>query len=142
LVAAYFATKPRLNDHGELLPIEKDAAVYIAHFCDYLDPVEDPFRYEAHGFFFPPHLVPRIIGQGGLFSIQPEPASPFQKGFEHGEAHTITKLEFSASVAQELQTHLFRLGIRQEMLFPDPDGIAMGIRIQAQMAEFHGCQIH
>ncbi|WP_165699281.1 FRG domain-containing protein [Hymenobacter jejuensis] len=142
LVAAYFATQPQLNGSGQLQPCcTRGGAIYVAHFCEYLDPAEepDPFVYGEHGFFFPPHLAPRITGQGGLFSIQPDPSQPFEVGFEDedGSQLYISKLVFSQDTATQIQQQLFRLGIRQDMLFPDLDGIATSIRIQAELASFH-----
>jgi len=141
LVAAYFATLPQVDGYGIIQGCNPaGGAVYIAHFCQYIDITlhSTPWEIKEPGFFFPPHITPRITGQGGLFSIQPLPCEPFEKDFEEEPALAISKLEFSAETASEIQRSLFRLGIRHDMLFPDLDGIATGIRIQSALGdEFH-----
>jgi hypothetical protein len=143
LVAAYFATLPQIDGLGAIRDgAPNGGAVYVAHFCNYIDTSKHstPWDIQEPGFFFPPHIAPRITGQGGLFSIQPNPGVAFELDFEDEEnfALTITKLEFLAPVAVEIQRALFRLGIRHDMLFPDLDGVAAGIRIQSALGdEFH-----
>jgi hypothetical protein len=141
LVAAYFATLPCVDGAG--MPQQcapHGAAIYVAHFCMHLDTTshKSPWKMEAPAFFFPPHVTPRITGQGGLFSIQPQPEIPFEQDFEDGEASQIIKLEFDTNVAFETQRALFRLGIRHDMLFPDLDGIATSLKIKSAFGdEFH-----
>lgn len=140
LVAAYFATTPEFDGLGGLKPCSPNGgAIYMAHFCEYLDTSihSSPLNYGRHGFFNPPHIADRISGQGGLFSVQDDTAVPFEEGFEDGFAHTITKWMFSQSVAQDIRRNLFFLGIRKEMLFPDLDGFASSIRMQAALSEMH-----
>jgi hypothetical protein len=110
----------------------------MAHFCEYMSTNIhlSPLDYQGRGFLNPPHIADRISGQGGLFSVQGDIDVPFEKGFEDGEAHTITKWTFSQSLAQTIQ-RLFFLGIRKEMLFPDLDGFASSIRMQAALADMH-----
>jgi hypothetical protein len=143
LVATYFATIPQLDGYGAIREgAPNGGAVYIAHFCKYIDTTihTEPWSIKEPGFFFPPHIAPRITGQGGLFSIQPNPGIAFELDFENegNSALVVTKLEFLAPVAVEIQRSLFRLGIRHDMLFPDLDGIATSIRVQAALGdEFH-----
>ncbi len=141
LVAAYFATLPCVNGNGRIEECASDgAAIYVAHFCKHLDTSlhNNPWKIQEPGFFFPPHITPRITGQGGLFSIQPQPDVPFEQDFEDGYALTMTKLEFDASTASEIQRALFRLGIRHDMLFPDLDGITNSIKIKNALGdEYH-----
>ena len=86
LIALYFATQPRLNGAtGEVEPPSADyAAVYALHDCSYISTSvhPDPFTYPSPGIFIPPHVTPRISGQGGLFTIQPNPAEELQVAFE------------------------------------------------------------
>lgn len=140
LVAAYFATAPEFDGVGGLKSCTANGgAIYMAHFCEYMATSihSSPLDFHGRGFFNPPHIADRISGQGGLFCVQGDIDVPFEKGFEDGGAHTITKWTFSQSVAQTIQRNLFFLGIQKEMLFPDLDGFASSIRMQASLSEMH-----
>jgi hypothetical protein len=138
LVAAHFATRPDIKYDGTLSPFgSRSSAIYALHDCSYIDTVAtlDPFKHREHGLFFPPHVTPRISGQSGLFSIQPEPRQEFQIGFETETYRQIYKLEFTAKVAEEIQKTLYFLGVRQGALFPDLDGFAADLKISYQMGD-------
>ncbi|MGE7774157.1 FRG domain-containing protein [Chitinophaga sp. NPDC101104] len=146
LVAAYFATKPQLSSSGKLNPCnDSGAAIYVMHTCNYVNIAEadSPLKYECHGLFYPPHVSPRISGQFGLFSIQPDPKNEFQIGFLDSayEANELYKIEFSASVAQEIQRALFLLGVRHESIFPDLDGFSFDLKVKFNLASNHTCEI-
>lgn len=140
LIAAYFATLPKLNATGTLQPHATPAAIYALHDCSYIDIEEhaDPFKYPDHGLFFPPHVSPRISGQAGLFSIQPKANQEFHIGFEQCDYRWIKKIVFSAEVACKIQKDLYLLGIKQSLLFPDLDGFALEIKMRR---EFSDCYV-
>jgi hypothetical protein len=138
LVAAYFASLPRLDKQGDLAEPAADwAGVYALHDCSYIttEDYPSPFDYDSPGLFFPPHVTPRISGQGGLFSIQPDPTEELHHSFERCEYRHITLFRFSRGVVKEIQKKLYLLGIRQSLLFPDLDGFAMEIRMRDTLSD-------
>ncbi len=138
LVALYFATQPRLNSlNGEILPLDSGVAVYALHDCAYIsiENNKDPFKYKEVGLYIPPHVTPRISGQGGLFTIQPDPTQELQKAFENEEHKWIKRLVFSKEEASKVQKQLYQLGIRQSLLFPDLDGFAGELKIRHNFSD-------
>jgi FRG domain len=138
LIALYFATQPRLNPvTGGIEPSKAEyAAVYSLHDCSYITTAKtDPFSYDTPGVFIPPHITPRISGQGGLFTIQPNPAEELQISFESCEYRSIIKFRFPRDVVTIIQRQLYQLGIRQSLLFPDLDGIALELRIRHNLGD-------
>jgi hypothetical protein len=129
LIAAYFATKPEINFEGKLnLPNENGGAIYVYNTQEYIDIESEkgPFEYGA-GLFYTPFLTNRISGQAGLFSTHPGPRNVFSyPGFEK----SLQVTTFSQELAQEIQRKLYKLGIRESILFPDLDGIANDIRVE------------
>lgn len=129
LVALYFATKPEINFEGTLkLPNENGGAIYIYNTKEYIDIESEkaPFDYGA-GIFYTPFLTNRISGQAGLFSTQPDPKKVFAYP---GSGKSIKIYTFSQEIAQETQGKLYKLGIRESILFPDLDGIANDIKAE------------
>ncbi len=111
----------------------------MLHFCEYINPLKDPkpFDYDKIGVFYPPHVAPRIAGQSGLFTIQPNPDEELRIVKDKRFPDDIIKLEFDASVAASIQEMLFRIGVKEEMLFPDLDGYSRGIKIHTELAGLH-----
>jgi hypothetical protein len=141
LIALYFATQPRINGAtGEIEPPSADfAAVYALHDCSYISTAEhpDPFAYDSPGLFIPPHVTPRISGQGGVFTIQPNPAEELEKSFETCDYRWIHQFRFSRAAVVDIQKQLYQLGIRQSLLFPDMDGFALELRIRHNLSDCH-----
>ncbi len=139
LVALYFATQPKLVNGRLQKPNKSGGAVYVLHFCKYINTKNDtdPFAYDKVGVLYPPHVATRISGQSGLFTIQPNPNSELTIVKDERFPDEIVKVEFDASVAAEIQEKLFRIGVREEMLFPDLDGYSRGIKIHTQLADLH-----
>lgn len=141
LIAAFFATKVEFEMNGDLKDCcPNGGVIYAAHFKKYINTEEDgnPFSYNKKGFFYPPHISERVSGQAGLFSIQPDPAQEFQRGFDEvDEERWIFKLTFTKTVARKIQECLYLLGIRQSNLFPDLDGFAFDLRTQFGITNCH-----
>lgn len=141
LVAAYFATKPKFTENGELKDCcENGGAIYATHFCEYIDTEENPnpFEFTEHGFFYPPHISERVSGQSGLFSIQPNPLEDFQLSYEtEFGGDEFIKLTFNKETAYEIRNSLYFLGIRQGNLFPDLDGFANDLKTQFAISDCH-----
>jgi len=128
LIATYFATKPEIDYEGKLNPPNKNGgAIYVYNTNKYIDVESDkngPFAYGA-GIFYTPFLTNRISGQAGLFSTHPSPRDEF--AYPGVEKH-IQVFTFNQELAQEIQQKLYKLGIRESILFPDLDGIANDIK--------------
>jgi len=135
LVALYFATKPKVLGSKIQACHAEGGAIYVLHFCDYIDTEtkQNPFEYPFQGVFQPPHIAARITGQAGLFTIQPDPG----KELESRDKFEIVKIEFDKEAAELMQGQLFKMGIREDMLFPDLDGFANGIVINKLLGAYH-----
>jgi FRG domain len=139
LVAAFFATQPKINNNQLAECSSKSVAIYILHFCRYIDvkDVHEPLKYDRVGVLYPPHISPRIYGQQGLFTIQPNPNKPLTYVKDERFPNDIDKLVLDKECAAETQKQLFRLGVKEDMLFPDLDGFSRTIRMQQLLAESH-----
>lgn len=136
LVAAFFATEPELDHFGSFKSLpENGGAIYVLHDIEFIDAYtseESPFEIKKHKIVFSPVVTNRIAGQGGLFTIQPDPREEFQVGFENNDHSScwIKKLVFSKEVSMELQKALYMLGVRKGSIFPDFDGFAADTNIR------------
>lgn len=148
LVAAFFATEPKISSDGTLLPLNPNGgAIYLLHDCNYIDAYTstlDPFETKSYKIVYAPVITNRIAGQGGLFTIHKDPRNEFQIGFEgklKGKEKTnprwIHKLEFSQEVAEEIQRTLHFLGIREGSIFPDIDGFGLDTKIRFAIGDCH-----
>jgi hypothetical protein len=138
LIALYFATKPEIDGAtGDIVFANKPAAIYALHDCSYIPTkgIDDPFLHSKAGIFMPPHVTPRITGQGGLFTIQPDPTIELQSLFEMDNFRWIRKYIISAELTVKIQKQLYQLGIRQSLLFPDLDGIAHELRVRHNLSD-------
>jgi hypothetical protein len=62
LIALYFATKPEIQDDGNLKKCnENGGAIYALHTCGYLDTscLVPPTDFSEFGLFYPPHITRR-----------------------------------------------------------------------------------
>jgi hypothetical protein len=138
LVALYFATRPYIAKNFDLKKIETDCKVNVLHFCEYIDiSNKNPFEYENVGVFIPNHISSRITSQSGLFTIQPMPTIKLDNKLSLKESEKITSIILDKSVSLKIQNQLYRIGIREEMLFPDLDGISRGLKIKNTFDGFH-----
>ena len=136
LVAAFFATEPELDHFGAFTSLpENGGAIYVLHDIEFIDAYtseESPFEIKKHKIVFSPVVTNRIAGQGGLFTIQPDPREEFQVGFEKSGHSScwIKKLVFTKEVATQIQKALYVLGVRKGSIFPDLDGFAADTNIR------------
>jgi FRG domain len=144
LIAAYFATEQKVKSDGTLTPLCKDGvAIYAAHDCDFIDAYnekKDPFKIPEHRLVYSPIVTNRIAGQGGLFTIHPDPRKEFQKGFEgkgKGNPRWVHKFEFSLEAALEIPKRLFFMGVRKGNIYPDVDGFAEDIKFRFAIGDCH-----
>ncbi|CAG5071545.1 hypothetical protein DYBT9623_03545 [Dyadobacter sp. CECT 9623] len=144
LVAAFFATEPEIDFQGNIKDTNRNGgAIYVLHDCDYLDAyttTSNPFTVERARIIYAPTVTNRIAGQGGVFTIHPDPRIELQYEFEEeGSESTrwIHKLSFSSDVAFKIQRALYFLGIRKGSIYPDLDGFSSDIKIRFGVGDCH-----
>jgi hypothetical protein len=106
LVALYFAVKGNA---------ESDGVVYCRHMSRGGN-VFNPFSIKQAQKYYPPHLSPRIPAQSALFTVEPKPH--IETEIADGVQIVIPK-----AAKNSLREHLYILGIHEESMFPDLDGI-------------------
>ncbi len=128
LVAALFATRPVVDDHGKLCSPKSDAAIYGAHVCPDDSSRERknfdaPFACDAVGTYLvdPPNTKPRVIAQQSVFTISPD-ATKSLEGQKSSLVTSVRKYIVPKNMVSEFQKKLYRLGIRVGSLFPESDG--------------------
>ena len=114
LVAAYFAVE---KGHSQ------DSAIYV--YNDSLNTVEtkinkEPFSVTEVLRYRPPHLSPRIVAQSGLFTVHPDPKTPF-------ESTKLTKLIIKSSARRDMKKILYKYGVKNQVLFPGLEGLAIDL---------------
>lgn len=114
LVAAYFAVE---KEHTG------DSAIYVYSSSKTVDSDKmlDPFSVTEVLKYRPPHLSPRIVAQSGLFTIHPEPTTPF-------DSPNLTKLIIESSARRKMKKMLYKLGISYKVLYPGLEGLAVDLR--------------
>ncbi len=141
LIAAYFATKPEINNLTGLINdcCDSGSAIYSLHCCEYIDIEKDtdPFKYEGIGIFYPPQVSNRITGQSGIFSISSKPTNEFSIEYDKRFPDDIIKYEFNKNVSKEIQRGLYFLGVREDSIFPDLDGFTRSIKASMAMSDCH-----
>ena len=113
LNAAFFAVREQWDGN---------AVIYAARFYQE-QPRDDDDPFEVRGVFsfFPRGVVPRIIRQGGLFTIQETPTIALEDGVEGLEE--LHKIIVAQAYRSELLSELSFYGINDASLFPDLDGL-------------------
>jgi hypothetical protein len=109
-VAAYFAVEEEYSD---------DSVVYVYKGQETvdLDKEKSPFQVKQVMRYRPPHLSPRIVAQGGLFTVHPNPADNLLDSSE------VSKLIISKDAKREMKKILYKYGISRKTLFPGLDGL-------------------
>lgn len=128
LVALYFAVEKEHHAH-ELTKHSADSAIYVLKKHDAIrnivqdindtDYMREPFQCSNIRRFIPPHIDSRIIVQGGVFTVHPDPLNP-----NPFPEDAIDKLIIPADCRREWKRRLHVLGINRASLFPDLDNLA------------------
>ena len=121
LVAAYFA----IRKMGALRPGEERKSVML--MLEQPDPIStrqaaDPFTVKDFRLYHPPAFSSRISAQNSVFTLQPHGYR-----FDHGKIH---KIFFDVTAEAPLMHELHDLGISEQMLFPDIDGLCAALKFQ------------
>jgi hypothetical protein len=124
LAAAYFA----LVREGGGVDSTVDSVVY-AHYSE-KDPIEsisrDPFDHQEGIFRVRPSSVaPRIIRQGGIFTVHNPPTKDLETDLPAGDR--LDKIVISQDCKEEFAIQLSHFGVNRLSLFPDLDGLSAHI---------------
>lgn len=117
LIAAYFA----VEEGGFVNGIKTNAALFGAP-CPHEISTSTTKWPDGHDVVAirPPHLIPRITVQRGLFTIHRHPD-------KHWEPSALHRWAIPADACLDIKLALNRAGINRSALFPDADGIAFHI---------------
>jgi len=111
LVAAFFAVE---KDY------KGDSAIYVLKGYDIISANErmytSPLKCKEVVKYAPPHITDRIVAQGGIFTIHPEPEIAFS-------SDSVDKLIIPHSLRNKLKKMLDTYGINRAALFPGLDGL-------------------
>jgi hypothetical protein len=91
---------------------------------------EDPLKIAGVRFVHPMHVSPRLVVQGGSFTIHSHPWTNLADLDSEQPEVDILRLQMlvvPAAAKRQLVNELLRLGISTRTLFPDLDGIARGL---------------
>jgi hypothetical protein len=99
-------------------------AVVFAYRCDYVVMPEEilPFEIAKVAKFKPMGVAPRIIRQGGMFTVHGRPKRPLDEVMSKKDE--LEKIIISRSYRKELLFELSHYGINRATLFPDLDGLS------------------
>lgn len=125
LVAAYFAVTSQ--------PSASDARVYASLAPELVEPIAecDPFGVKTVRAFLPSAIAPRIVAQRGLFTIHPEPMSPWSPLLPSGEPEG-HGFDIPAPFRLYFQQKLFQVAIEASLIKADLDGICETLGWQFQ----------
>jgi hypothetical protein len=114
LVAMYFAT---LGDEAT------DGLLYCLRSKTAIDPasIPDPLSVKKVQLVIPPHVTPRLTAQQGVFTVHPNPASPYTDP-------DVSMIALAGKAKPEVRGALNALGVHAASLFPDLDGLSAHLR--------------
>jgi hypothetical protein len=123
LNAAFFSVKE--PERGE--PEKGPAVIHAVRFKErFHQPVDvslcEPLDFEGIGEFRPRGVVPRIVRQGGLFTIHGPPETSLED--LPTEAVTLNRIDIAEAYRPKLLAELARYGVNSSTLFPDLDGLS------------------
>lgn len=114
LAAAFFAVSEHIDTHAFVYAY-KSAKVVIPEKIH-------PIDFRGVALFKPMGVVPRIIRQGGLFTVHGKPNLPMEGVIQ--EADELEKIVIDKAYRDELVFELSHYGINRATLFPDLDGLS------------------
>ena len=132
LVALYNACRELENKAGAVFAIirkpNESAFINIME----KDP-PPPLDVPGLRMVYPIHASPRIVAQAGFFTIQANPAIPLEKHerdspkAEEFDFVQLMKWRIPSENKQSMLEELSYLGVNRQTLYPDLDGLAMGL---------------
>ena len=114
LAAAFFAVERFMNCE----------AIVFAYRCEFIviPEASSPFEIDGVVKFKPMGVAPRIIRQGGIFTIHGEPERPLDTVMSKNDA--LDKIVINSSYRNELLFELSHYSVNRATLFPDLDGLS------------------
>ncbi len=126
LVAAYFASTHKHNT---------DAHIYCYKPNWYLISEQtNPKTYKRVSLFKPKGAVPRIIRQGGVFTVHGNPIVPLDESLD--EKDELELIVVSKDYIRELLFDLNHYGINSANVFPDLDGLSKHVNWYSENRDF------
>jgi len=120
LIALYFAVEKEFTKNDT--DIYSCVYVYNPKNKVELGKSFEPFTITKVEKYVPKHWDKRIIAQGGLFTVHP---NPYIDELEHEE---ICKILIHKDIRRKIKEILNKLGIHAGMIYPDIDGVAQHVR--------------
>ena len=136
LNAAYFSVREHTRTSG---PAVIHAAKFVKAFSKSAETARsNPLEFDEIGIFRPRGVVPRIVRQGGLFTVHGPPDLSLER-LTRDHTTKIVALErivIDQSYRPKLLAELARYGIHAAALFPDLDGISTYLDWSAERGVF------
>ena len=120
-VAAFFASRKDVE-----LKDDTDFAIYaqIPDMCDLKDLrkfKDDPFAIDQVVLYGAPHISARVAAQHGVITAHPVPLEPYSNS-------KLIRFVFPRKQRIRARKDLMNIGIHEQVLFPDLDGVAGSIK--------------
>ena len=96
---------------------------------------KEPLAFGSVGIFRPRGVVPRIVRQGGLFTVHGPPELSLEK-LTRNRIVTLKQIVIAESYRSTLLVELARYGINSASLFPDLDGLSLYLNWSVESGEF------
>lgn len=130
LNAAYFAVREQRPGPAVIHAATFGAAFNSSAFPD----SRGPFEYSGVAIFRPQGVVPRIVRQGGLFTIHGPPHQTLESQ-TRDKIVTLDRILIAESYRSKLRAELARYGIHSAALFPDLDGLSSYLNWKIEAGE-------
>ncbi len=130
LNAAYFAVREQRPGPAVIHAAKFGASFGSSVFSDFKGPLE----YSGVTIFRPRGVVPRIVRQGGLFTIHGPPERSLES-LSRDEIVSLDRILIAESYRPILRSELARYGIHSAALFPDLDGLSSYLNWKVEAGE-------
>jgi hypothetical protein len=119
LIAAFFA----VVDSRSLSVPNEDCVVWAHYTKETVDPQkEEPFGVTGYKRLRPKGVVPRVVRQGGYFTIHNPPSTALEDKLNPEDK--LVRMIIKGSYRSTLAIELSHYGVNSMSLFPDLDGLA------------------
>lgn len=134
LVAAYFATIPKIDGANRIQPPNTDAVIYVLHACERVNTYREgnPFNVSDIRIFHPSEIRSRrIIAQQGVFSVQQDPSHDLSCEIakdDYEDGLWIDQIVIEKQAIEDIRDKVAYLGFNSRTLFPDITGLGQSLR--------------
>jgi hypothetical protein len=130
LNAAYFAVREQRPGPAVIHAAAFDLAFGGSSLSDFKGPLD----VSGVAIFRPRGVVPRIVRQGGLFTIHGPPDQPLEV-YARDKIVTMDRILIAESYRLKLRAELARYGIHSASLFPDLDNLSSYLNWKVEAGE-------